>query len=189
MWNPFKPRTTDEILQNMADIMDQTNINTVPKQLPVQQSSGTIATNSTSNSLIFGALSLGLSKEEQEEMNLLKIERTHDTKKAKLLAFKKLVPEMRQFVMNALMWQVSLKEINNTTANKSNRLLELENKDSMGRFHTQATWYVTSSPVHIDMFGYIFSTMGLSDDITTEDLKQAHLEATLEEEMLDGEKE
>ncbi len=132
----------------------------------------------------------GLTPEESQELSRLKEEHVVKVKIAKLNVFKKLAPEMRQFVLNAFGWRRHLDVIQQTTADKDQRLVDLETKSNHGRLFTQDSTSFQRWPAGIDprMFDDINRMITLPDGITEQDLEQAHLEATLEEEMLNGQK-
>lgn len=186
MWNIFKVKTPEQELQDKVTTQADSTVITTPLSQGV---GGTFTLPSGAGvSITFpymvptmNTFNLGLSKEETEEMNRLKVEYTYEGKKAKILAFKQLAPEMRQFVISALTWQESLKQINSIAPAKSIRLIELENKNNAGQ-SLSTTWSTSAT----DMFGSVFATIYLPNSITAEDLKQAHLEVTLEEEVLNG---
>lgn len=141
---------------------------------------------------LIGGITIGLTAEEKEEFDRLTVEHKHEIRKHKMEAFKKIAPEMRQFVINALTWNDELGNINNTPVDKSQRLTELEVK-SRGGFNSHShtynpanAWYPgTRSEASISLSSFV----GIPEGLTVEDLKQAHIEATLEEEMLNGEEE
>ena len=147
---------------------------------------------------MLSSMTIGLTSEEKEELDRLTIEHGHEIKKQKLNAFKKINPALRQFVINAITWRESLTEINSVHVDKSQRLQELEQKRQQhnwytsagGSFHQQSgkssLWTPSFDPSHMDG---MLRMVGIPEGITIQDLMEAHVEATLEEEMLNGEEE
>lgn len=139
-------------------------------------------------SQILQGITIGLSKEEQVELSQLQAEYTTEIKKNKLAVFKKLPADLRQFVANALAWREHTEEINLVSVEKSERLKQLEGKNAYGGMfgHGSATaqWYKHSTSSHIDGVDAMIASIQLPFGITSDELKQAHMEATLEEEML-----
>lgn len=124
----------------------------------------------------------GLTADEQKEFSELKKQHEADIKTAKLSVFKKLASELRQYVINSYEWKSSVHEINQTKAEKSERLRELENKESLTRGYGGASlgsYHAGFSPEY-----KLNLELELPEGLTIEDLKQAHMEACLEEEML-----
>lgn len=142
---------------------------------------------------------IGLSPEEQKELEQLQTEYAAEIKACKLAIFKKLPTELRQFVVNALSWRECTQEINGVIIDKSERLKELENKNSYKHMFggpsvgpsygmpINNNWY--GAPVDASMADSLSRFISIPDGITAEELKQAHVEATLEEEILNGKKE
>lgn len=128
-----------------------------------------------------------LSKEESEELDNLKKEHNNEVKVAKLAAFKKLSPEMRQFIVNLISVHASVKKINDTTVDKSQRLKDLESKEAFTRGSTSTTWAQYSGVNIYDPFSNKIKVQAIEiDGISLEEIQQAHVEATVEEEMLNG---
>jgi hypothetical protein len=118
------------------------------------------------------------SKEEENELASLEIEHKKSIKIEKLNIFKKLSSENRQFVINNIIWNETLSRMNSVALEPSERLKSLRNR-------TLSTDAVTLNYAH-SVNKINFAQSLLPDDMEFEDLKQAHLEASLEEEMLDG---
>ena len=140
-----------------------------------------IAVSNTTNSLtvqqlqaIHGGITVGLSADEKVELETLQSEHTAETKKNKLDIFKKLPTDLRQNIINHYLWMEVIAEMNNTKVPKSPRLLELEDKHSFNR----AGVIQTSDSYYFPHF------YPLPESITMDDLKAAHLEASVEEELL-----
>jgi hypothetical protein len=128
-----------------------------------------------------GGFTVGLTQDEQKEFESLKKDWEIEKKVARIAEFKKIASEMRQFVINALMWYEQVQTINDAQAPQSARLQELINKEAAGKMYTLnggniATW--TNGP---------YQMLPLPEGLTVEDLKNAHIEQTLEEEMLNEE--
>lgn len=124
---------------------------------------------------------IGLNQAEQDEMKRLKEDHEIKSKGVKLAEFKKLHKDLRQFVINAFSWQESIEAINESGAEKDPRLVELETKDANSKMYTQgSTWSIGGA---FDLSNY-FAVMPLPKGLTKDELKAAHVEATLEEEML-----
>lgn len=141
---------------------------------------------------LLGQITIGLSPEEKEELDRLTLEHSQEVRKHKLDAFKKVAPEMRQFVINALTWHEELSRINDAPVGKSQRLTELETKSRGGLNNHNHNWYPNSTwntGTKNQAMVSLSSFVGIPEGLTVDDLKQAHIEATLEEEMLNGEEE
>lgn len=132
-----------------------------------------------------------LSKEEQDELAQLESDYKNQVKSAKLSTFKKLHSEMRQFVINCVSWSEDLKRIENSgNIPKSERYNELEYKKSNSNLLSQSSFAGISTSINLnDHFISTFGLIGLPKDVSIDELKRAHLEATLEEEILDEQKE
>lgn len=138
--------------------------------------SGTVYTTSTA----YNTIHIVLSPEEKKELDLLVADFEIDKKQLKLKEFKKLSPEIRQYVINAQTWQHTLHIINSTEPEKSERLKELESKPTH-------PYTLSGQNIGLTMGGYYTIPVSLPDGLTLEDISQAHVEQTLEDEMLDGE--
>ena len=126
---------------------------------------------------------MGLTPEEAKELENLNKEQTIENKTLKLSEFKNMPPELRQFVINASFWTDMVKKINETKAPQSDRQKELIQKESISKMF--------SGSLSVQAVGYmnVFATLPLPEGLTVDDLRQAHLEQTLEEEMLNGKEE
>jgi hypothetical protein len=215
-WNPFKKQESD-IDKLISDLNDQINQmgQLTPSQLGVGQSSsgtsvqigsagganssssypgvftgsGTVQTSAptlTTQQItqMLQSFMKGLTPEEQVEFDNLKQEYQIDNKRLKLAEFKKLPTEIRQFVINASMWQDIVKKINETNAPISDRQQELQKKDQQGKMFAGMGMHTTTSG-----FMSIMTNIPLPEGLTVEDLKNAHIEQALEEEMFNGEEE
>jgi hypothetical protein len=168
-----------------------TGIKNLPQDMPAHwvgagaggsaSNSITIADGSTLSpqqlsSILSGGL-LGISIEEREELAKLKIQYEEERKLVKLTEFKKLPNELRQFVLNAFAWQAAVQTINNADVGRSERLRELIGKENMGKiWSTQAQGFNFPS----------ISSIALPEGLSLEDIKRAHLEQSLEEELFNG---
>lgn len=121
-----------------------------------------------------------LTPQESSELESLKKDNVIETKIAKLTEFKKLPTQLRQFVINACMWQDTVQKINEITAPESDRQKELAYKDQHGKLLTTQGWSVS-----VNSFINSMTSISLPNDLTTDDLKNAHAEQAIEEEMLD----
>lgn len=131
---------------------------------------------------------IGLTKEEQAEYEQLKNEYAIKLKQAKLNIFKAICSEMRQTVINGYEWRACFANMNNATIEKDPRFDDLERKDNNGKiFMTNASGSVTKTGWYDQSNNGFFVNMPLPEGLTLEDLKQAHMEASLEEEMLSNE--
>jgi hypothetical protein len=138
--------------------------------------------------ILKGVTTIGLTAEEEKELEELKAQHAGLIKAAKLSVFKKLPSDMRQFVINNLEWEDRVAEIESATTEKSTRLQELENRDrrvfiNNGQSFSGTNWH----DANIGNFP-IARTIRLPDGLTANDLRQAHVEATLEEEVLHEQK-
>lgn len=130
----------------------------------------------------------GLTPEEKVEFDKLTEEHKQEIKVAKVTAFKKLPTELRQFVINFFSWQEAVSSISAVNPDKSDRLKELEIKNEYGRLFSQQLGQYIGSWTGTATSGIISVGLQLPDGLTIEDIKQAHIEASMEEEMLNGEK-
>ena len=117
-----------------------------------------------------------------ESSELLNLKSIHDqkVKDARLAAFKEVPSNIRQMVIDMLMWTDTASDISQVTVSKDSRLQALETK----RDGYNSTF--TSSTMGWSRSSYMTGYIAIPDGLTSEDLKKAHLEATVEEEMLDG---
>ena len=201
--NIFKKKQTDEEFLKELGLDDPPKADPAAAALgPAQGSSAfpgvaamgaqiTMSSPSLSSSQIAQALAgltVGLSKEEQTSLDQLRKEHQASVKHAKLGTFKKLPAEIRQQVVNAYEWKTCFDNMNATTVVKDPKLEALEKKEELHSMFSHSGYKRQSSSIAIDPTAYpgIFFgiNMGLPQGVTLEDLKQAHMEASLEEEML-----
>jgi hypothetical protein len=130
---------------------------------------------------VFTTNSLGLSKEEAAEREELLAEHAQQVKTAKLNIFKSLPAPLRQYVINSILWTDAVRNMDSMSLPESHRLKELNSRNfpynSRLAGHN-STW----QSVRDDRY---LITPPMPADITEEELQQAHLEATLEESMLE----
>jgi hypothetical protein len=123
-----------------------------------------------------------LTLQEKEELNILRDQHKEQSRVAKLDEFKKLPAALRQHVINVLVWQEVKQKIESCELEKSDRLKDLEMRDSMSTLNGFGS---VSSGLQLDPNWPMAPT--LPKDISAEDLKSAHSDASLEEEMLSNE--
>lgn len=128
-----------------------------------------------------------MSDEERKELEQLRKDHDLEIKTTKLNIFKALSPDVRQRTLDLFEWVNCRQTMDATTIPQSERLAQLSMKEAMtGSMTLKAymsngsgiTWY-TSSGMHTEP--------NLPDGITLEDLKKAHMEASLEESINGGE--
>lgn len=129
-----------------------------------------------------GITGLGLTSEEAAELKQLEEQYRVNSKIAKLNRFKKLDSNLRQFVINALMWHDAVEAINMDNGEVSDRLNELRSKD-YGRI-TIGSALTLDGIYGYQQYGY---NLIMPKDLNAEELKQAHIEACLEEQVLNSE--
>lgn len=131
-----------------------------------------------------------LTAAEEKELKDLEVQRVLDHKRAKLDYFKKLPKEFRQQVINRFMWDDAVKDMDNIPLLKSDREAELETKRALsgnpfiGSFRPSFGGGISS--LGYDNFMPVMGSPPLPVGITKEDLLQAHLDASLEEEISEG---
>lgn len=129
---------------------------------------------------------LGLNEAELKELEQLKAQHEFDVKAAKLNVFKKLAPELRQYVINSFIWKDAVSEMSATSLEKSPRQIELENKD-FGRTVKQQGFNGSFPSFKVDPSWGVGAV--LPEGITIKDLQASHTEACLEEELFNGQSE
>jgi hypothetical protein len=125
-----------------------------------------------------------LTQEEEKELKELREQHEINTKAAKIAEFKKLPAELRQYVINILTWNEEAGRIGKVNAERSARHHELEQKEAQsGKLNVSLgmSW-MNHSGASIRIEGATPDVDGLS----YEDLKRAHMEGTLEEQMLEN---
>ena len=138
---------------------------------------------------MISTLIVGLTKEEKAELTELKKEHEVKVKAAKLSIFKQLAADIRQLVINTYELKACYENMNSATVAKDPRLEALERKDLHGAMYGVGLNVKSGSGTSARLQADLFSLMNLNlpEGILLEDLKQAHMEATLEEEMLNNE--
>jgi hypothetical protein len=120
-----------------------------------------------------------LSKEETRELTLLTEEHLLKTKLLKIEYFKKVPSEVRQEILNIITWQQYKKDISQIESEKTDRHKALESKkNSSNIFISGGTAWFSAS--------YDIYSILLPDGITLSELKQAHIDSLMEEQVLDG---
>lgn len=119
-----------------------------------------------------------ITPEEVKELAALEEEHKINVKTAKMNEFKKLPKELRQWVIDCITWQKVSQQVGQATVEKSARQIELENKKNIGG--------IQFAP-GTNLWGNPYLPLSMPDGITHEDLEMAHLEASLEEEVIDSE--
>lgn len=122
-----------------------------------------------------------LTKEEQEELNNLKVEHSQEIKRARLVGFMKLPTEVRQLVINMYTWEEYVCNSNSINVGKSERLKELEMREEQLRWLSHGGVYLQHQATS---YQFAYHRFPLPEGLTLEDLKAAHIEASLEEEVL-----
>lgn len=207
LFDIFKKKTDQETLEEIIAQSSSSGTTLDPKQLMQQQSTltgsgqlipglyptppGLLSSSQVQQAL--ASFIQGLSKEEQNELEQLRKDHANQVKAAKLGIFKKLPGEIRQLVVNAYEWKICFDNMNATTVIKDPRLAELERKDENAQiFKTAHTGHshgvprgMATQPFYSS--GLFFgSNFDLPEGLSLEDLKLAHMEASLEEEMLNN---
>ena len=157
--------------------------NTLPTS-NVNITSGGIVTITTTNATV---PLLGLSIDEKKELDELKAQNEIELKSMKLLVFKKIPAAIRQAVIDGYEWKICYDMMNASVVPKSQRQVDLENKDNAGRIYTLGG-VGSSHYTSIYQDNIYFNLTNLPQGVSFEELKKAHMEATLEEEMLDNPK-
>lgn len=122
-----------------------------------------------------------LTKEEEAERQLLQDEFDRNIRTQKLSLFKKLHKDLRQRIIDKLMWSEYIQECDNITAAQPDRLRELEARKNPGKIFLSGLQVSSDyGYTNIDFFG---NGVKLPDGISSDDLKKAHSEACLEEEL------
>jgi len=134
-------------------------------------SSGSFFIRGGSSSVSGGSTSINyLSQEENDELNALTEQYEVDLKNAKIAEFKKLPSDIRQFIINSIIWTGAQYKINNLSVNKYQRQIELESKSFRSGIYTSS---------YAPMYN------NLPTGILNEELKQAHIDVSLEEQILE----
>lgn len=203
MWNPFSKKqdpgsdtywqdALDDLKKQLGSQQQSSGTSLLPAQPGTYQVSAYLQSPFTTQQELQDLLRQfsisGLTADEKVEFDKLTEEFKAEVKISKIATFKKLPTELRQFVVNFFAWQESINVINTTTVDKSERLKELEQKNEAGKLFSQQLGQYMGSTYTTTGLNNILFQIGLPDGLTIEELKQAHIEASMEEEMLNGEK-
>lgn len=146
---------------------------------------GTTGTNITISSGTQGILSVAtLTDEEKKELAQLRDEHDAEVKAAKLNIFKQLNSEIRQRTIDLFEWANCKQLMDATFVPQNERLAQLTMKESMTGVTTLRA-YIGSGTSWYPHLG-VQTEPGLPEGITLEDLKKAHVDASLEESIGDG---
>lgn len=162
--------------EKRARSIPKTKHSTVPKAdiMSVQHPSTFPSMMGTMTGFSFGD---PLSKEENNELAGLVEHYNLDKKLLKIEAFKKLPFLVRQNAINLLIWQQYKKEISKLEPEKTARHIALEQKKNSGLISITGSIWGSGYNLHVEI---------LPDGITQEELEQAHVDASLEEQVLNG---
>ena len=128
-----------------------------------------------------------LTQAEQQELETLRADFKNEVKKARLDIFKGLPSAIRQSTIDAFEWENCRQTMNSIAGTMGQRLQELTNKEQLstllsGFSHSSLSHYLGQSSWHYsEGNAHIAFAPTLPDGITLEDLKIAHVEATMEE--------
>lgn len=122
-------------------------------------------------------LPLPLTKEEEDELTLLEEQFRIENKTAKIEEFKKVEPSLRQQIINYFLWEESVNTINAISTTKSSRLIELQARKNgiFSQNGSTVSWYNYATYNLVPR---------LPSDMSIEDLKVAHIEASMEEQVI-----
>jgi hypothetical protein len=130
---------------------------------------------SSAGHVLLGASFPSLSKEEERELEILEEEHTHNLKIERIRIFKSMPSDMRQNIVNSIIFKKYLAEIESPNIIHSNRLNELRRKDY--RLNVYAT---------TDHWGMIDQYSKLLNFLSEEDIINAHAEQSIEEQLLNS---
>lgn len=170
-------------MQNAAGTL-QSDLDKFMKDMQQMQHAGGIV---SQPAWFMGTPFPALSQAEELELAHLEAENLVNVKAAKLNQFKSLPKEFRQTVINLISWDEERKKINETLAPGSDRLLSLRarkvnNGSFFGGLHHHTSFGHGSG--HWPPEGLQFTPVLLPEGITREELVQAHLDASLDEELV-----
>lgn len=164
------------ILTTSSPLQSGTSIRIDPQAAGVQLTSIPGLYPASPGQLTTTTLSVGLSQEEQEELANLSKDYQNQVKAAKLEMFKKTPSEIRQIAINIYEWQALLDNMKGITVTKDAKLIALELKEKQYKSYNRMTSIsITKSEL---------LRISLPEGISLEELKLAHMEASLEEEMI-----
>jgi hypothetical protein len=164
---------------------EEKRANSIPKtknsSTPRVDATMQVPTFSSLNGVITGtSFSFGsdpLSKEESNELTTLVERYNLDKKLLKIETFKKLPFLVRQNAINLLIWQQYKRDISKLEPEKTARHIELEQRKNSGLIPISGSIWGSGYSLTIDL---------LPEGITQEDLEKAHVDASLEEQVLNG---
>lgn len=198
MW-PFdkKDDPIDQLTKDLNDMLNQNqpipggNNNIGSLGMP-QLTTGTGTITVSQITTLLGQFMQPLTQAEQAELTQLTADFEIAKKTAKLDEFKKLPTELRQYVINSTLWAEAVQNIDTTNPEESERLKELKIKQTNGGLLTAGAWGGAGG----SSGGFRISTAAhrtrlkkstvLPEGLSAEDLKAAHSEQCLEEEMLNA---
>jgi hypothetical protein len=127
-----------------------------------------------------------LSSEEALELYELSKKHKEELRLAKLNFFKKLPKELRQHAITHYTWIESIKNIDSVQLPVNTRIAELQAKD-----YNHAALALNNHNYHKNFYNsfsekLIPSYIPMPQDLTLRELIAAHLEASIEEELIDG---
>lgn len=125
----------------------------------------------------------GITKEEQEELENLRKDHRAEVKRAKLSLFKGLSAQLRQSIIDKYEMKDCFSKMDKVSVQPSSRHSELDMKESlsrMGMYGHSNMW--AKSEAYEERFA-----MSLPQGISIEDLKNAHMEASIEESLVSNE--
>lgn len=150
-------------------------------------SNGNVYTMGPNGIGILSSQPISLSKEEVKELTELEREQAQILKKGKLDIFKKLAPSLRQTIVTSFMWTKAVEDMNTLLVSPSGRLQELRNKEIIfsGRVPVLPQNYPYSNGTSWQGIKLSHHSFTIPNGLTAEDLIQAHLEVSVEEELTD----
>lgn len=134
-----------------------------------------------------------LTPEEEVELKDLEVEHRIATKKAKLDHFKQMPREFRQSIINVLIWEEAVEEINAINPLVPERMRQLQSTkqlhggyygSGLGSTFGPGLGHHSSSSMWPPSF--VKTKTMLPEGITKEELMEAHMDASLEEELQSG---
>lgn len=130
---------------------------------------------STAGHIILGPTFPSLSKDEERELACLEEEYTSNLKIERIRIFKSMPADMRQNIVDSIIFKKYLDEIENPSVVSPTRLSELRRKDYRVNIHASTDYWGT-----VDQYSKLLNF--LSED----DIINAHTEQSLEEQLLNS---
>jgi len=124
----------------------------------------------------------GLSTDELKELEILEQTYKEEAKQKQLNSFKKIPATMRQHIVDVLEWDAKIDQMDAEASECSQRLQELRSRN-FNPMSSQAWYPGVHAPGQITTWPAP-GRMRLPAHLTLEDVKQAHAERSLEEEVL-----